>query len=333
MQGHYELNEQRRRRIGPEAAKNSDRRQREGFFEKYLSGDAILDIGYRGGDPDSEPITERAIGIELDYPGYDGKTLPFASDSQGAVFASHVLEHIEDWSGALSDWYRVLKIGGHLIIAVPHRDLYERKARLPSSFNGDHKRFYTPALLLAEIEAALPVGGYRIRSLKDVDEGFDYAVPPGQHAAGCYEIELVLQKIAIPCYADALRPSPVTHAIVAFYGTLLRQAMAARGQPGVIEQIQESLSSLPLPPFPLLHGDLRETVGAYDYEGLPSEDLCQILGPVIARAPFDEHWYAMHYPDIAEAISENRLNSARQHYIKVGYFEGRLACTQDLIFG
>jgi hypothetical protein len=34
---------------GPEAAKNLDRRLREGFFENYLSGDAILDIGSKGG--------------------------------------------------------------------------------------------------------------------------------------------------------------------------------------------------------------------------------------------------------------------------------------------
>lgn len=332
MQDQHGSNEQGRRRIGPEAAKNFDRRRREGFFEKYLSGDAILDIGYRGGDPDSEPITERAIGIELDYPGYDGKTLPFPNESQDAVFASHVLEHIEEWSGALAGWYRVLKIGGHLIIAVPHRDLYERKAWRPSRFNGDHKRFYTPALLLAEIEAALPVGGYRIRSFKDVDEGFDYAIPPGQHAAGCYEIELVLQKIALPYYAKALRPSAASRAIVAFYGALLRQAMAAPERLGEIAQIQENLSRLPLPPFPPIRDELQETVGAWD-DGLPSEDLCRVLAPVIARAPFDEHWYVMQYPDIADAISGNLIASAHQHYIKAGYFEGRLARAVDPVFG
>jgi len=103
----------------------------------------------------------------------------------------------------------VLKIGGHLVIAVPHRDLYERKPTLPSRFNTDHKRFYTPGLLLKEIEEALPVGGYRIRSLRDIDEGFDYTIPPERHAAGCYEIELVLQKLQIPEYAETLRASPI----------------------------------------------------------------------------------------------------------------------------
>lgn len=193
------------RKLGPETAKNFERRVREGFFETYLKGTAILDIGYRGSRADADPITDHAIGIDLDYPGYDGRRLPFPDESQDAVFASHVLEHIEDHSEALREWYRVLKVGGYLVIAVPHQDLYERKASPPSRFNQDHKRFYTPALLLTEIESALPVGGFRVRSLKDVDDGFDYSVPPNQHARGSYEIEVIVEKLSIPFYADDLR--------------------------------------------------------------------------------------------------------------------------------
>jgi hypothetical protein len=39
------------RRLGPEAASSFERRRREGFFEKYLAGEAVLDIGYRGAIP------------------------------------------------------------------------------------------------------------------------------------------------------------------------------------------------------------------------------------------------------------------------------------------
>jgi SAM-dependent methyltransferase len=323
------------RHLGPEAAKNLDRRQHEGFLEKYLFGDAILDIGYRGGHPDSQPITDKAIGIDLDYPGYAGKTLPFPDASQDAVFASHVLEHIEDWATSLVDWYRVLKIGGHMVIAVPHRDLYERKPGPPSRFNADHKRFYTPASLLSEIEEALPVGGYRIRLLKDIDDGFDYTLPPDRHAVGCYEIELVLQKIMIPVYANALRSSPIAEEIVAFYAKLIGKALRARhcGELCELKHIQEILAGLPLPPFLILEKELRGVVGMSDQRAKLVFEVQQILEPVLERTPFDENWYLGAHPDVARALLEDRIASPHVHFLRHGYFEGRVSRAHDPIFG
>ena len=320
---------------GPEAAKNLDRRQREGFLETYLSGDAILDIGYKGGDPKSTPITDKAIGIDLDYPGYAGKTLPFPDASQDSVFASHVLEHIEDWAASLADWYRVLKIGGHMVIAVPHRDLYERKSSLPSRFNKDHKRFYTPASLLGEIEDALPVGGYRIRLLKDVDDGFDYAISPDRHAAGCYEIELVLQKIEIPVYAKALRASSIAGDVSGFYALLVGKALRAQrcGQLSKVKQIQELLARLPLPPFLILEKELRGIAGISEQRGNMIFELQPILEPVLEQSPFDENWYLGANPDVTKAFIEDRIASPHAHFIRHGYFEGRTACVCDPVFG
>jgi SAM-dependent methyltransferase len=321
------------RHLGPEAAQNFDRRLREGFFEKYLSGDAILDIGFRGGDPHSQPIRERATGIDLDFPGYDGKTLPFPNESQDAVFASHVLEHIDDWAGTLAEWYRVLKIGGYMVIAVPHRDLYERKATPPSRFNLDHKRFYTTASLLHEVEEALPLGGYRLRSLKDVDDGFDYTKPPAQHASGCYEIELVLQKIRTPSYAQSLRPSPGSRELIEVFAALVLQAIRAHEQARLPElrQFQCVLSQLPLPPFAMLKKSIQDLT---DNGALPLAPAIRgILAPILTKQPFDEEWYLATYPDIAEATRLNRTISPRTHFIEHGYFEGRRARASDPLFG
>jgi SAM-dependent methyltransferase len=188
------------RRIGLEASKTFDRKAAEGFVAKYLSGPCILDIGYRGYSPDVEPIVPQAIGVELDFPGYDGRTLPFGDCTQDAVFASHCLEHIDDFCNALREWHRVLRVDGHMVIAVPHQFLYEKRTRLPSRWNADHKRFYTPASLMAEIEQSLEPNTYRLRHLIDNDLGYDYTVPPSLHAGGCYEIELVLQRIAPPAW-------------------------------------------------------------------------------------------------------------------------------------
>lgn len=48
--------------------------------------------------------------------------LPFNDSELDYVVASHVLEHIVDDMAALSEWVRVLKPGGYLIVAVPDED-------------------------------------------------------------------------------------------------------------------------------------------------------------------------------------------------------------------
>lgn len=198
-------------RVGEEARKSFSRYVEGGFIDKYLSGQNVLDIGYRG-YVDAVPIVPHAIGVELDYPGYDGITLPFPEFSQDAVFSSHTLEHIVDYRSSLRDWFRVLKVGGHLIVAVPHQYLYERKLTMPSDFNGDHKRFYTPGILLLQVEEALDPFSYRVRVLEDNDRGFDYAILPDEHADGCYEIFLVIEKIQRPGWADAaMQLEPKAH--------------------------------------------------------------------------------------------------------------------------
>jgi len=188
------------RRVGAEARKTYAAKLDEGFIEKYLSGTAILDIGYKGYENDIVPIVPQAIGIDVDYPGYDGRSLPFPDESQDAVFSSHCLEHVNDAKATISEWFRVLRTDGFLVICVPHQHLYERKSSPPSRWNPDHRRFYTPATLLIDVEDTLKPNTYRLRHLADNDAGYDYSIPPDQHPGGCYEIELVIQKIRQPAW-------------------------------------------------------------------------------------------------------------------------------------
>ncbi len=189
--------------VGEEARKTLVLRSQNGFIRTYLSGANILDIGYKGYIEDVVPIVPQAIGVELDYPGYDGRTLPFDDGSQDAVFSSHCLEHIPDFCQALRDWHRVLRVGGFMVIIVPHQFLYEKRISLPSHFNADHQRFYTPASLAADIEASLLPNSYRVRHLADNDLDFDYTIPPERHSGGCYEIEMVIEKLSSPSWALA----------------------------------------------------------------------------------------------------------------------------------
>jgi SAM-dependent methyltransferase len=188
------------RAVGHESRKTYSEKIANGFFAKYLSGEAILEIGYKGYVDGTVPIVPQAIGIDVDYPGYDGLRLPFPDESQDAVYSSHCFEHIQEYQATLREWYRVLKVGGYLIIVVPHQHLFERRRQLPSRGNIDHKRFYTPASLLREIEEVFPPNSYRIRHLMDNDKGFDYSVMPREPGVGCYEIELVLEKRKKPVW-------------------------------------------------------------------------------------------------------------------------------------
>lgn len=147
------------------------RRKGEGFFPRYIRGDGI-DIGCG-----TYKLTDATIGYDS-LVGMKQKKKPDAVDVVGDavdmsvfpdsrfdyVYSSHCLEHVDDPGGALQEWWRILKPGGYLIVAVPHRDYYERKLRLPSLGNAaGHKRFFLPfvadlpdTLSLYPLVASLP---------------------------------------------------------------------------------------------------------------------------------------------------------------------------------
>lgn len=180
--------------VGEESRKTFYKKVESGFFDIYMSGRG-LDVGGTGYLPDVHAILPTAEMVDLNYPGYDGITLPFTDSSQDFVYSSHCLEHIDNYQTTIQEWMRVTKSKGHIVIVVPHRDLYEKKLDLPSRFNGDHKRFYTAASLLQEIQDSLPVNSYRVRHLRENDEGHVYTDPPEVHGCGCYEVEVVLEKL------------------------------------------------------------------------------------------------------------------------------------------
>jgi SAM-dependent methyltransferase len=175
-----------------ESSKARQRRIREGFFEKYCRGKG-LDVGY-GGDLLCDNCRP------WDYEHGDAQFLRGLGDAAfDFVYSSHTLEHVRDAGETLRNWWRVLKPGGHLILYVPHRDLYEKRKRLPSSWSPDHRRFFLIEQddppdtigLLPLIERNL--AGYELAYAKSCAEG--HAITdPGRHSDGEYSIELVLRK-------------------------------------------------------------------------------------------------------------------------------------------
>ncbi|HZU87767.1 MAG TPA: class I SAM-dependent methyltransferase [Stellaceae bacterium] len=221
-----------------EASRTFREKLYNGFFATYMAGEVILDVGYRGYDDDPVSIFPHAIGVDLDFPGYDGVALPFPDESVDTVYSSHTLEHIADYRTAIRDWHRVVKPGGFVVCIVPHQFLYEKKYALPSLWNADHKRFYTPASLLREFEESLAPNTYRVRHLRDCDEGYTYDLGPERHAGGGYEIELVIEKIKRPAWSLAgssretttcsAASSPATRWFEATIGTAIKRIFGGR---------------------------------------------------------------------------------------------------------
>jgi ADP-heptose:LPS heptosyltransferase/predicted SAM-dependent methyltransferase len=82
----------------------------------------------------------------------DASRMPmFADGAIDAVFSSHVLEHIDNWKMALAEWWRLVRVGGHLVVYLPHKDFYPNIGT-PGA-NPDHKHDFLPADIVGGMEA------------------------------------------------------------------------------------------------------------------------------------------------------------------------------------
>lgn len=210
------LNLDPNRPVGYESRKSYARRCREGFWDAFIAGPAVLDIGYRGGAPDAVPIVDGAIGVELYHVNihgnvqpwassgpnsYDGLNLPIPSYKIDTVYSSHVLEHVRDPIACLQEWHRVLRNGGTMIIVVPSAFLYERRLTVPPSrWSPEHLRSYVPSTLLRDVEDGLLPNSYQVSALFTDDTGYDYDQPTELHPVGCLEIVLVLRRQPTPSW-------------------------------------------------------------------------------------------------------------------------------------
>ena len=127
-------------------------------------------------------------------------------ESYGVVCAPFRLEEAADYRTTLRTWFRLVRIGGHLIIAVSHAFLHDRQLALPSRWNPSQRRLYTPGSLMEEVEEALAPNSYRVRQLSDLDDGYDYDLESDHLPVGRSDVVLVLEKIAPARWQLALTP-------------------------------------------------------------------------------------------------------------------------------
>lgn len=124
-----------------ETSKLTEYRWAKGY-QNFLVGNGI-DIG--GGDDPLMPGMFPGILSVRNYDRGEGfcqanaQTCANIGDEEfDFVYSSHCLEHMEYPINALVNWVRICKVGGHIVVAVPHEVYYE-KCRWPSMFNSEHK--------------------------------------------------------------------------------------------------------------------------------------------------------------------------------------------------
>lgn len=161
--------------MGKEASKNHVRRLKWGDYERFFKGKGI-DIGC-GSDPVLPDCDT------WDKVNGDATHMATVPDQQyDWVHSSHCLEHIKEFETALYNWWRILKLGGHLIITVPDYNLYEHANFPPSRYNGDHKIAFSmnpsciekdPIIKTYNDIARKLIGAQFVRAQLN-DSGFDY---------------------------------------------------------------------------------------------------------------------------------------------------------------
>ena len=112
------------------------------------------------------------IEIKPDVVCDDATQLDFVDDGTlDFVFSSHLLEHIPDTRAALTEWWKKLKVGGHLVLYLPHKALYPNVGTFGA--NPDHKHDFTEADIYDHMAE---IGGFDllVQEVRDQDREYSF---------------------------------------------------------------------------------------------------------------------------------------------------------------
>lgn len=141
----------------------------------YFHGDLCLDIG-----AGPYKVFPHFVCVDnghhwqnlgIDVPCKTAERLPmFSSQSADCVYSSHLLEHIQDYRGALREWSRIVKPGGHIVLYLPHKLFYPNIGVYGA--NIDHKHDFMPQDI---IDAMREIGGFDLLENEDRNEADEYS--------------------------------------------------------------------------------------------------------------------------------------------------------------
>jgi hypothetical protein len=80
-----------------------------------------------------------------------------------------------------------------------------------------------------------------------------------------------------------------------------------------------------IPPFEIIKSYVQiDTVRGDMTVTCTYEKFVEMVRRLVQGVEVDEAWYLERYPDIADAIRQGIVSSARSHFVHDGYFEGRM---------
>src|SRR5207248_8033308 len=102
------------------------------FERQYFSG-KVIDSG-----SGKDLVTPQAEPFDKQHGDANHVLQYLKAGTYDCVHSAHCLEHMFHPNETLQEWWGLVRPGGHLIVVVPHEDLYEQGI-WPSIFNLDHK--------------------------------------------------------------------------------------------------------------------------------------------------------------------------------------------------
>lgn len=228
----------------------------------------------------------------------DCSKMPLFGDRHSdCVFSSHLLEHIEDHKAALREWWRLVKVGGYLVLYLPHRDLYPRIGE-PGA-NPDHKHDFAPNDIVEAMEDVAADWDLVVNETRD--QGREYSFlqvyrrrPDGAGIARSFAKPRPAKKAAVVrpgAYGDALWSSSLTAELKSQGYHVTVYTGPAGGE--VLEHDPNIDRLVPI------QGQLftdEEWVAYYLHEGRKYDKFINLIGTVESRLLPHPHELPYHWP-------------------------------------
>jgi ubiquinone/menaquinone biosynthesis C-methylase UbiE len=112
----------------------------EGYGTSLLADSCREIVGVDVADHVVEYANNKYAKNNCRFVKYDGRTLPFESNTFDIVVSFQVIEHIDDDYAFVAEIHRVLKPGGRLVLTTPNKATRLKPGQKP--FNRFHKREY-----------------------------------------------------------------------------------------------------------------------------------------------------------------------------------------------